>query len=196
MTLIETMAVAAGLGADAMGVSAAIGVRWHGRRHRLRLAWHMGLFQFLMPPLGWLLGRQVAELVTGVGKYVAAALLAGIGLKMLIEAARSGPGALAERAEEAAEHALSAHPRDPTRGWPLIGLAFATSLDALVAGFSFALHGETSIWGVSLVIGLTAAAMAMVGVAVGKRAGKAFGKWAEAAGAVVLIALAVTLLWL
>lgn len=192
---ITIIAVAVGLGLDAMSVCMAVGVRWSGRRQKFRLAWHMGLFQFTMPVLGWLAGRQLAELLASVGSYVAGALVFGIGAKMLFEALKGKPGSVEQRAEQIAEHAVHLKPRDPTRGWSLMFLSVATSLDALVVGFSLGLRGE-QIWKVSAVIGVTAGMMALVGVVIGRRAGEAFGTHAEIAGAVLLMALGVSFLWL
>ncbi len=188
MGLLEVIAIAVALGLDAMSVSAAVGVRWHGPRQKFRLAWHMGLFQFLMPVLGWLAGAQLASLLEKVGSYIAAALVFAVGVKMFYEAVKSHPGA----AEEAV--ASTAPRRDPTRGWSLVVLSVATSLDALVVGFSLGLRGSSSIVWPSLVIGITAAAMSLTGVVIGKRLGDRFGKPAEIAGAVVLMLLAVSFL--
>jgi len=193
---VKVLALAVGLGMDAMSVCMAVGVRWHGRRQRRRLAAHMGLFQFAMPVAGYFLGRPLAAGLAGVGHWVAAVLVFAVGVKMLFEALRSHPGAVAEGAEHAAEEALHLHPRDPTRGWSLIGLSVATSIDALVAGFSMGLKGTGGIWWSSLVIGVAAGAMALAGVAIGRRAGRAFGKAAEIAGAVVLMGLGVSFVWL
>ncbi len=194
MPLLETLALAVGLGMDAMSVCMAIGVRWHGPRQRFRLAWHMGLFQFFMPVLGWLLGARLAGLVRSVGGYLAAGLLFLIGAKMFYEAWRRRPGHLAESTERAAQSALHAKSRDPTRGWSLLGLSVATSIDALVAGVSLGLKGR-EIWLASLLIGVVAGLMALLGVMAGRRIGRAAGKPAELAGAAVLVALGVWFLW-
>jgi putative Mn2+ efflux pump MntP len=187
MSPLEVLAIAVALGLDAMSVSAAIGVRWHGPRQKFRLAWHMGLFQFLMPVLGWLGGAQLASLLEKVGSYVAAALVFAVACKMLHEALKSHPGAAEEAMAAAAR-------RDPTRGWSLVVLSVATSLDALVVGFSLGLKGASSIIWPSLAIGVVAAAMSLAGVIIGKRLGDRFGKPAEIAGAVVLMLLAVSFL--
>ena len=189
--------VAVGLGMDAMSVCAAIGVKWHGPRQRFRMALHMGLFQFLMPIAGWLVGQELATVIEAYAGPLAATLVIVIGAKMLYEALRSHPGRTAEAAEQAVEHEFHAHPKDPTRGWSLIVLAVATSLDALVVGFSMGLRGEREgIWLASVIIGVVAASMALIGVAVGKRAGARFGKRAEIAGALVLIALGISFFWM
>jgi putative Mn2+ efflux pump MntP len=196
MEPLEVLAIAVALGLDAMSVSAAIGVRWHGPRQKFRLAWHMGLFQFLMPVLGWLGGAQLASLLDKIGSYVAAALVFAVAGKMLYEAVKSHPGAAEQAVATApAEATATATSRpDPTRGWSLVALSVATSLDALVVGFSLGLKGASSIVWPSLVIGVVAAAMSLAGVMVGKSLGDRFGKPAEIAGAVVLMLLAVSFL--
>ncbi len=189
MAWLGILGLAVGLGADAMSVAAAVGVRWHGPRQRFRLAWHMGLLQFLMPLAGYAAGQQVAGLVAAWGAWIAAALVFGIGAKMLLEALRSHPGIVAERTAEWEEDHFH---RDPTRGWSLMVLSVATSLDALLVGVSLGLEGGKGIWAASVLIGLVAAGMVLAGIALGKRLGRRIGRPAEIAGGVVLMALAVT----
>ncbi len=200
MNLINILAVAVALGMDAMSVSAAIGVQWHGPRQTFRLAWHMGLFQFLMSLLGWAGGSRLAEAVEHFGSYLAAALLFAVAAKMLYEAWRKHPGEVEEKVEAKAEQLVEriahVHPKDPTRGWSLVVLSVATSLDALVVGFSLGIRGAGTIWLVSLVIGLVAAAMSLTGVQVGRRVGKALGSVAEVVGALVLMGLGLSFLLL
>jgi len=197
MHVHDTIAVAIGLGLDAMSVCAAVGVKWHGAGHKLRLAWHMGLFQFLMAILGWSGGKRLAELVEHFGSYAAAGLVFAIGAKMLYEAIRSRPGALEAKAEHLIEAGLHISPKDPTRGWSLLALSLGTSMDALVVGFSLGLRGEgSSIWRVSLLIGVVAGLMAWTGVVLGARIGMAVGKPAEIFGALVLMGLGISFLWL
>ena len=192
---LRIVAIAIGLGLDAMSVCMGLGVRWHGPGQKFRLAWHMGLFQFLMPILGWLAGKELAELLHTVGTYLAAALVFAVGAKMLYEAAKSRPGLAEEATEKAIERALHVPANDPTRGWSLLVLSVATSLDALVVGFSLGLNGQR-IWRESLVIGIVAGLMALAGVSIGKRIGKALGRPAEIAGGVLLMGLGVSFLWL
>ena len=183
------LAVAVGLGADALSVSAAIGVRWHGPRQKFRLAWHMGLFQFLMPIIGYFAGSEAAGLLREVASWVGAVLVFAIGLKMLVEALRSHPGAAAETAAAKVSHPQDSR-GDPTRGWSLLVLMVATSVDALVVGFSLGMTGAGQIWVPAIVIGLVAGAMALAGSVLGQRIGAAVGKPAEIAGAAVLMAIA------
>ncbi|MCE5326813.1 MAG: manganese efflux pump MntP family protein [Planctomycetaceae bacterium] len=194
MQIWAILMVAAGLGMDAMSVSMAIGVRWHGRRQIFRLAWHMGLFQFLMPLAGSFAGRELAGLLKDVGAYIAAVLVIALGVKMLYEALKSHPGAAAEKTEHAIEHGRIA--KDPTRGWSLIALSLATSVDALVVGISMGLKQVSDVVWPSVVIGLVAGAMSMSGTLIGRRLGKAIGRYAEIAGASALIILGAIFPWI
>jgi putative Mn2+ efflux pump MntP len=193
------MVMGIGLGMDAMSVSAAIGVKWNGPHQKFRLAWHMGLSQFLMPCAGYLAGKPLAGFLSDYGRYAAAGLVLALGIKMLYEAIESHPGAMAESVERAEERVIATMIADPTRGWSLIAVSVATSLDALVLGFSLALRGGSTshlTWSHLLydssIIGLIACVMALIGVNIGQKLGKAFGRQAEIAGAIVLILLAIT----
>ncbi len=197
------MAMGLGLGMDAMSVSAAVGVKWNGPHQKFRLAWHMGLSQFLMPCAGYAMGKPLASLLSSYGKYAAAALVFALGAKMLYEVFESHPGAMAEKVGEAEDRLIARMSKDPTRGWSLIALTVATSIDALVVGFSLGLKSgavATHTWPHLVydasIIGLIAAAMALIGVNIGQRLGKTFGRPAEVAGAVVLILLAISFLLL
>lgn len=177
------LALAVGLGMDAMSVSASVGVRWHGGHQKFRLAWHMGLFQFLMPVIGWSVGSRFAYMLRDFATWIAAILVFAIGAHMLYEAVRA--------VSDEAEHSPDDKRRDPTKGWSLIALSVATSIDALVAGVSLGLQ-QHDIWLVSVIIGIVAAIMALIGVVLGKRIGTVIGKPAEIIGSVVLMLLAVS----
>lgn len=185
------LALAAGLGVDAMSVCMAVAVRWNGPRQKFRLAWHMGLFQAIMPVAGFFLGQGLAGLLSSVGTYIAAGLVFLVGLRMFIEAWRDGPGESTEHFAEEISGGAPGQAKDPTRGWSLIVLAVATSIDALVVGFSAGLRGA-NIWQMAGIIGLVACIMSIIGIGLGQRIGKAIGRPAELIGAVVLMALAVS----
>jgi len=144
------------------------------------------------------LGSHLAALIHRFGTYAAAALVFGLGVKMLYEAWKQHPGEVSEAAEHAIERALHVKPKDPTRGWSLLGLSVATSLDALVVGISLALHEgskQPGIWRASAIIGVVAAGMSLAGVLLGQHVGRAVGRPAEFLGAVVLMGLGVSFLF-
>jgi putative Mn2+ efflux pump MntP len=170
---ITVLGISLGLAMDAFAVSVATGLKLRRvtRRHLFRLAFHFGLFQFLMPVIGWYLGRQVAPLIESVDHWIAFGLLALIGGRMLWEA---------RRAEDSATQI------DPTRGWSLVTLSVATSIDALAAGIGLAFLRE-SIWIPSATIGVVTATLTAIGIRFGSRMGRRWGRRAEVAGGCVLI---------
>jgi manganese efflux pump family protein len=191
-----SLVLAVGLAMDATAVAAGISASLSvpTPRHAFRLSWHFGLFQFLMPILGWLLGGQVVRYIDGYDHWVAFGLLALVGGHMIYEATRGGQDKAAPAEADAAQAAAADDERkDPTRGWSLVMLSIGTSLDALAVGLSLALT-QTSPWAVSIVIGLVTAAMVLVGMRAGRIAGALFGKVAEIAGGGVLVLIGVRLL--
>jgi putative Mn2+ efflux pump MntP len=181
MSTLTLIGISIGLAMDAFAVAIGAGLtlKTVSARQTFRLAWHFGLFQALMPVIGWLAGLSVAEWIAPVDHWIAFGLLAAIGGKMIYEAL-SGDGEEAER-------------RDPTKGWSLILLSIATSIDALAVGLSLALLG-LSIWWPALVIGLVAGAFTTLGLQLGKRFGALLGRRMEVVGGLILIGIGVKIL--
>lgn len=176
---LSMLGLAVGLSMDAFAVSIATGLSLGKvtKRQVFRLAFHFGLFQFLMPILGWLAGATLAAQISEFDHWVAFGLLAFVGAKMLWEA-RGGDSAISG---------------DPTRGLRLVTLSVATSIDALAVGMSMALVG-VSVWFPSVVIGIITASLTAVGIVFGSRIGPRWGQWAEAVGGIVLILIGVKIL--
>ena len=170
------LGIAVGLAMDAFAAAIAVSVglgRLSGRQ-TFRLAWHFGLFQAMMPVLGWYGGMSVERWIRAWDHWLAFGLLAFVGGRMLLSGVRrgrDGPTRL-----------------DPTRGLSLVVLSVATSIDALAVGLSFAALG-VRIWLPSAVIGITAGLMTVLGGALGGRLGDRFGRWMEVVGGVLLIAI-------
>lgn len=180
VSVFTLLFVAVGVSADAFAVSLAQGVRVRRHIHRdaLLVAGTFGLFQALMPLLGWVLGAQFSAFIAPIDHWVAFGLLLLIGGKMLWEALHT-------------DAATTRTGRISTR--ELLLLAVATSIDALAVGLSFAfLHVD--IVPAVIVIGLVTAVLAYVGVVLGHRVGTRFRKPAEIAGGVILIGIGVKIL--
>ncbi len=165
---------------DAFAVSLAVGLSLAKvtPRHAFRMAFHFGLFQFLMPILGWLVGRDAAALVDRVDHWIVFGLLGYVGGKMVREASKG------QRFDPAL---------DPTRGLSLVTLSVATSLDAFAVGLSMALIG-ISVWLPSVLIGLVACVLSAIGIVFGGRIGPCWGPWAERLGGCILIAIGLKIL--
>lgn len=183
MDFLTLMALAFALAMDAFAVSVATGVciRRASWRQTFRLAWHFGLFQALMPVLGWWLGMAVRGFVESYAPWIAFAMLAWVGGKMIKEAFADDD----EREERG----------DPTRGKTLMVLSVATSIDALAVGLSLSLLG-VSVWTPALVIGLVCLGCSAAGLHMGclVSGGKRLARHAEIMGGVTLILIGVNML--
>ncbi len=178
---ITVFLIAIGLAADCFAVALGGGVsrQSYSRAQIFRVAFMFGLFQALMPVLGWLAGRTVVEYIADYDHWVAFILLAVVSGRMLWESLRP------RRGEE--------KPVDITRGLLLLTLALATSIDALAVGLSFGLL-RVNIAIASPTIGVVAFIVTIIGFILGRKAGKFMGRWAEIAGAVILMAIALRIL--
>ena len=176
MDAVSLVAVALALAMDAFAVSLAAGAILHPLSFRpcFRLSFHFGLFQAIMPVIGWLAGLTVQSFVAAWSHWAAFLLLVCIGGRM-VHAALNG--------EEKEARAV-----DPSRGLTMVALAVATSIDALAVGLSLAML-KVAIWFPALVIGLVAAGCTLLGLFLGARAGRRWGRWVEAAGGVILIGI-------
>ncbi|MDG5468264.1 manganese efflux pump MntP family protein [Deltaproteobacteria bacterium IMCC39524] len=175
MDAITLTGLALALAMDAFAVALGTGAvlsRLTGR-HLFRLGFHFGLFQALMPVIGWLAGLTIIQWVEAWDHWIAFSLLAIIGGRMIYEAFSD---------EEKTDD------RDPTKGLSLVLLSIATSIDALAVGFSLSVIG-VSIWMPALVIGLVAGILTIIGMLLGGRIGDRWGSRVEIFGGLVLIAI-------
>ena len=183
MSLVEILVVAVALAMDAFAVSVAAGVtlRRVTGRQTFRLAWHFGLFQALMPIIGWAAGLTIQSFIESFDHWLAFGLLALIGARMIVGAVRDGGD--------------QSGTDEPTRGWMMVMLSVATSIDALAVGLSLALLRIT-VWFPALVIGLVAGAFTAVGLHLGGYMGRRLriARYAGLVGGVVLILIGVRIL--
>ena len=182
MNFFSILLIAIGLGVDAMSVAVAAGAllgrpSWPAA---MRMSFSFGFFQFVMPLIGWSVGRTVSRHIESLDHWVAFGLLVFVGGKMIHEAFRQ------KRTDQAAVS-------DPTRGWTLLMLSIATSVDALAVGLSLAFLGEAILFP-SVVIGIVAFVMTWLGMVFGARAGRLFGKKVGLAGGAILIAIGIKIL--
>ena len=181
MEFLSVLLVAFSLSADcfAVALSASIANRNHKPSQILRVAFSFGFFQALMPVIGWLLGRTVVDFIAAFDHWVAFGLLLLVGGKMIRESFQKKGG--------------DEKPADVSRGWLLITLSIATSLDALAVGLALAFE-DTNIWIASPTIGVTTFIVAGAGFLLGKKAGRFLGKRAEILGGLILIGIGIRIL--
>lgn len=181
MSLWQTILLVLGLTMDTLAVSSAIALCHERITFRLifRVAFHFALFQTGLLFLGWGVGNVAGNMVSSYDHWLAAGLLWFIGGKMLWEAYH-------DHDEEVK--------CDPSRGWSLVFLSTATSLDALAVGGSLGfLNAE--ITQTLIVTWIITVAVATTGLFIGRKVGTFFGKWAEILGGVVLILIGAKVLY-
>ena len=181
MSFIEILLIAVGLAMDAFAVSLAAGAtgRSRGRRAAFRLSFHFGLFQALMPAVGWMMGRGIVSRIAAIDHWAAFALLALVASRMI----RSGLGG-----DDDDDSGV-----DPSRGASLLMLSVATSIDALAVGLGLAFL-DVEIWYPCVVIGIVTAALSLCGLRLGSRLGDRFGKRIEIVGGVILLGIGAKIL--
>ncbi len=178
MPLPEILLLALALAADAFSVGAAVGLRHRRPRQVFRLSWHFGLFQALMPLLGIAAGHAVERLTRACDHWIAFGLLAFVGGRMILSSFGEG-----DREEGP----------DPTRGYRLVLLSVAVSIDALAVGFTFGVTGVPFLLPVIL-IGVTASAATVAGMFLAGRIAGVLGRRAELAAGLVLVAIGIRIL--
>ena len=165
---------------DAFAVSIAAGTsgRLAGKRATFRLSFHFGLFQAMMPLIGWYVGVHIAHLIESFDHWVAFALLLLVGGRMIMASFQTE---------------AETFDKDPSRGFNLVLLSVATSIDALAVGLSLAMI-NISIWYPCLIIGIITAGLSVVGIRAGKYFGEKLGSRMELLGGVILILIGLKIL--
>ena len=184
MSPLTLIGIAVALAMDAFAVAVAVGIGLQSLHYRqiFRLAWHFGLFQAMMPVIGWAAGTTVRDHIQAYDHWIAFALLSFVGGNMLKEAF------FGEEEETSSE-------KDATRGLTMVVLSVATSIDALAVGFSMSLL-NISIVTPALVIGVVAAAFTVGGLYLGNRVAgfRRLSGYAEILGGLVLLAIGANIL--
>lgn len=179
MGVSEILFISVGLGMDAFAVAICKGLsmikmKW---KNAIVIAIYFGIFQALMPVIGYFLGSKLSSAVTKVDNYIAFFLIASIGINMLIEAFKK---------EDEKEN-------DSIDFKTMIVLAIATSIDALAVGVTFAFL-KISIIEPTVSIGIITFFLSLLGVKIGNIFGEKYKKHAQIAGGIILILIAIKIL--
>ncbi len=180
LQLLPILVISLGLAMDAFAVSITNGITIQclKLRHAVRIAIFFGGFQALMPLLGWLAGIGLKKYVESFDHWIAFALLVFIGAKMIYEAI------WIDEVEKKC---------DPLNLVVLLGLAIATSIDALAVGITFAfLH--IAIIAPAIIIGVITILLSFAGVFIGNRIGDHLGSKMEVLGGIILIGMGIKIL--
>ena len=180
MGLAEILFMSVGLGMDAFAVAICKGLsmikmKW---KNAIVIGLYFGIFQALMPWIGYMCGKNFSSTITKIDNYIAFFLIASIGVNMLIESFKE---------KDESEINDDIHPRT------MIILAIATSLDALAVGVTLAFL-KVSILKPIIYIGLITFLLSLIGVKIGNLFGEKYKKHSQIAGGVILILIAIKIL--
>lgn len=177
---ITFLFIGVGLSFDSFAVSVSCGLMKREIRflQAMVVAGSLAFFQAAFPILGWLVGSSVKGLVSSFDHWIAFVLLAGIGTKMVVEGAK--------------ENGILNY-FNPFRLSILIGLSVATSIDALVVGFSFGFL-DMEILVPVIIIGVVTFIASMLGMLFGKNIPARRSRQSLIVGGIILILIGVKIL--
>lgn len=186
MTGLEIWLIAIGLAMDCFAVSIASGIilkrtQW---RPMLVMSFAFGFFQALMPFLGWLFAKNFSHLIESVDHWLAFAILAFLGGRMILESLKEED---------------SCRLFNPTNPKVVLTMAIATSIDALAVGISFAFLGfqhYTEILSPIFIIGFVSFVISLLGLIFGIQCGCGIAKKvkAELWGGIILVIIGIKIL--
>ena len=179
MGAIEILLISIGLAMDAFAVSVCKGLAMKKMswKKAIIIGLYFGIFQAVMPVIGYFLGTTFERFITNVDHWVAFILLVGIGINMVKEAFDKE----------------SENRNDNVDMKTMLVLSIATSIDALAIGITFACLKIQIVMPV-ITIGLITFIISVIGVKIGNRFGDKYGKKAEIMGGVILILLGIKIL--
>lgn len=180
MSVVEIILIGIALAMDAFAVTIA-NCTIYKNTLNAKKEWAMPLcfavFQFLMPVLGFYLGSIVSDWISGVSKYLTAAIFFFLSAKIVFDNVKE----MKEREE--------AQTKGPFSYKILLLQGLATSIDALAIGVTFAMSLNFNVYLASLIIGVTTFVIVSIALLFGKYLGKLFGKYAQWVGAAILLGL-------
>ncbi|MDO5564439.1 MAG: manganese efflux pump MntP family protein [Eubacteriales bacterium] len=182
MTIIELIILAIGLSMDAFAISICKGLSLNQKKYSIKYSllcglW-FGIFQALMPFIGFFLGASFNTYINIFDHWVAFLLLFFIGMKMIKDAL--------SKEEERVDSSFSFY--------NMFILAIATSIDALAIGISLAILPEINIYIAISIIGVVTFLFSFFGVFVGHKFGLKYNSIAQILGGIILIVIGIKVL--
>ncbi len=176
MSIFEILMVGVGLSMDAVAVSTVSGMSIQNIRLReaLAIAIAFGLFQGIMPLLGFFAGSVFADFMSAYAPWIALVLLVAVGGKMIWESftAKEEKGLMGICFKL------------------LLAQAVATSIDALAIGVGFAAV-QVNIVSAAFIIACTTFLLSWLAVYIGKACGNFLAGKAELVGGVILVVIGI-----
>ena len=182
LEIISIILIALVLSLDTFAVSISTGVTDIDIEFKsaVRVAFILAFFQGLMPLIGWVAGVELEKVIGDYDHWVSFFLLVALGIKMIYESFQL------DEIEKKNNNTL------PQK--VIVGMALATSIDALVVGITFA-FANINIYMAVIIIAAVTFFISMLGILFGKKLGAFFGKKMDAIGGIILIAIAFKILF-
>lgn len=181
MSFISIFLMSFALAMDAFAVSVTKGMtlRKINFSAASKIALFFGIFQGIMPLIGWFIGIRFESYIKTVDHWIALLLLGFIGIKMILEAKN--------------DDSLDNISPDKLEIKELIVLSIATSIDALAVGVSFVFLNEP-IFSIISTIAIVTFILCFLGVLLGKSIGSLFKNYAQIIGGIILILMGFNIL--
>lgn len=185
--------IAIALGADAFSLALGLGMSGPSRKTVLRTSLTIGVFHILMPLAGLLVGSLLGAAVGIVAVWMGGAILVVLGAKMIWD---GWPWRCASYSFQTAKAALAKPKNNVLSSWGgILALGWCVSVDAFGVGISLGTYvADFSPQGIIIllmILGITAALMAAIGLLLGRWLNNQVGRWAEMAGGLVLVGIGV-----
>lgn len=195
MSNVEFFVLSAALGMDLFSVAIPIGMQRIRLKTVVKASAVFAVFHILMLLSGCYLGRFLGSIIDRLGaqsgisllmmedwaRIMGALVLALLGFRMLMESFR----------DKALNRDIK---KQPLGGIALLLLAFSVSIDALAVGFGFGMF-DVNLVQLNLILGCVIFTISVIGLNIGRQAGKFLGERAEQIGAVALLLLSAHILW-
>lgn len=178
MSFLTLLFLSVALSMDCFAVSIACGMqKLQSKWLALRMALSFSIFHIVMISLGWLLGTGFLKYIELFDHWLAFGLLSGIGIKMIIEGF-----------EHNKENSICMD-----KWGVLLGLSFATSIDAFVVGISLSLE-KISLWQASACVGGMLFIITLIGLFIGSKLRFFSPKFANILGGIILLGIGLRVL--
>ena len=181
MDIITIILLAIGLSMDSFAVSICCGLEEQkiSFQHAMKISFSFAFFQGLLPVVGWYLGTGIKVYIEQIDHWIAFVLLAFLGGKMIFESFKN------EESDKMSDVYSWKH---------ILTLSIATSIDALVIGFTYAMVSTRNIFGGAVIIGAVTFFFAMLGIRIGKDVAGNFSQRVELLGGIILIGIGLKIL--
>lgn len=181
LDILTIITLAIGLSMDSFAVSIICGLEEQkiSFKHAVKISFSLAFFQGFLPIVGWYLGTGLKVYIENIDHWIAFALLVFLGGKMIFESFRKDE-------DEKLSNIYS---------WKhILTLSIATSIDALVIGFTYALVSSSRIFFGAFIIGAVTFFFAMLGIRIGKDVAGNFSQKVELTGGIILTLIGIKIL--